>query len=129
MVATPTEYAAALSADQIKARYEQLKGGVERDLSLRKFLASASVVTRGRLISRHLVIKYVANKLGGIHLDPKRDLNKDDEQSFHLLDAIADTYQIAGKQAIYFELLSIGQSIAASPDIERFLEVGKAARA
>jgi hypothetical protein len=79
------------------------------------------------IVRRHLVIKYVANKLGGIHLDPKRDLKKDEEVGFSLLDQIADTYQVAGKQAIYFELLSIGQSISASPDVDRFLEVGRAA--
>jgi hypothetical protein len=119
-----TEIGCFLPPDVTRQVFGSPEESPERDLSLKKFLDSACIVARGTKISRRTLIKYVANKLGGVHFDPKRDLTKMEEQQFALLDEIRDERIVADKPAIYFELLSVGQALLASPDITMFLALG-----
>lgn len=72
------------------------------------------------LIKRREVIHYIADKMGGTHIDLKRNIKK--EQNLILLDWIYHQYQIAEKNSIYFELLSIGQHLIKSEDVQMLIE-------
>ena len=64
------------------------------------------------------MIQYVANKLGGAHHDERRGVK---DMKFTLLDQAVREIQIAGKSAVYFELLSCGKALIKSDDIRKFL--------
>jgi len=84
-----------------------------------EFSESTCIIVRGLSVNRRELIKYVANKLGGDHIDLRRDLSKPLEQKFAYLDKIRETIQVAEKNAIYYEILSIGQSLVRSDDVQR----------
>ena len=92
---------------------------IEYRFTLGEFLQSTGIYMSGLCVSRREVVQYVANKLGGAHLDFKRSGKL--KEKFETLDRGADRLQIegvpkpAGKNAVYFELLSIGQLFAQSP--------------
>jgi hypothetical protein len=111
-------YRDAMPDWQIK---ERSAGGEppRRVYSLSPFLASPAVVINGHVVKRRDVVKYVANKLGGAHLDSSR---KSTEDTYRLLDS-AVTVEIAGKSAVYFELVSIGQAVARSEDARRLRDL------
>jgi len=86
------------------------------------FLRQPSFFVEGIAINREEVIKYVVNKLGGGHYDASRnpslgsDLRLDDK--YMLLDKVrAGQLMTGGKDAIYHELLSIGQRLVNSRDV------------
>jgi hypothetical protein len=109
------EYSGVMSRELIQQRYE--RGGPPRRLyRVSEFLASPGVVFQGEQVSRRHVIKYVANKLGGDHFDPARTK---DEHAYKILDNAMNDAQVLDKRLVYFELLSIGQAIAQSPDAEK----------
>lgn len=113
----------ALSEAELKAR-AGYGPPVESTLPLRAYAEAPCVMTGGRLISRHTVIKYVANKLGGAHHDKKRGNDKD-ELAFVLLDKVGRDLRlrVLDKPVVYFELLGIGQVLAKSSDIRKFAGV------
>lgn len=86
---------------------------------LKEFTESYCMIVHGYPVRRREVVKYIANKLGGAHLDRSR--NKPEDRVYQVLDTVAETIKQVDKDAVYFELLSIGQDIARSPDIDRFL--------
>lgn len=100
----------------------------EYKFRLKEFIAATSIYVEHTRISRQDLIQYVANKLGGVHLDFSRK-NKL-AKKHQILDRNIDRLKIQvegyppliGKNTVYFELLSIGQLLARSTDIKRFLE-------
>jgi hypothetical protein len=111
-------YAEAMDEQTVKERYERRGGRPPMRLyRVSQFLSSPAIVVDGERISRHLVIKYVANKKGGAHFDFKR---KKDEAAYRLLDKVTEEgYALTDKDAVYFELLSIGQALAGSAHATR----------
>jgi hypothetical protein len=80
-------------------------------------------------INREEVIKYITNKRGGAHFDSSRNISTgDSEKKYSLLDNIHMSTSIADKNAVYYELLSIGQRLIASHDVERIRQIIKHAR-
>lgn len=100
----------------------------EHKFKLKEFVAATSIYVERTRISRQELIQYVANKLGGAHLDFSRE--KKQARKHQILDRNIDRFKIqvegypplTGKNTVYFELLSIGQLLARSSDIERFLD-------
>lgn len=86
-------------------------------LTLANFMPSPCIIAQGKEISRRILIQYVANKLGGAHWDPGRGKKKKD-MLFALLDQVSQRISLADKNAVYFELLSVGQALVNSPDIQ-----------
>jgi hypothetical protein len=111
-------YEGAMSPEQIKR--QAARGMQVRDLPLSRYLDSPCLLTRGVRIPRRELIRYIANKKGGGHYDEKRD-RKGDPRSFGALDSLIGAAQLAGKDAVYFELLSIGQALIKSPQIATML--------
>lgn len=116
----------AKTPEEIKADYEKEKELVERSYPVRlsEFIKLPSFVIRGVIINRAEVIKYVANKLGGAHYDSTRRISLSGtsgclEEKYVLLDNVRNSTEVADKNAIYYELLSIGQHLVNSRDIQK----------
>ena len=114
----------ALSAEERKAWTEMQMSvlGKSYSVKLGVFLKQPSFGIDGVPINREEVVKYVANKLGGAHYDPIRSTNQSDKNAtlhakYLLLDRVRDGIVAADKNAIYYELLSIGQSVVNSRDV------------
>ena len=71
------------------------------------------------MISRHETITYVANKLGGAHLDQKRDTSKILELKYQLLDSLRSNLRLADRDPVFFEVLSIVNYLQQAPDIHK----------
>lgn len=106
----------ALSAEQIRLSFEKqrtiMNGGVTAPMS--KWLSSPCMLVRGTRVTRSDVIRYMANKLGGVHLDHRRNEQKD--RAYLALDA-AKTLGSLGLDSRYVEFLSITQQLLASPGV------------
>lgn len=126
-----------LSPDEVKALYEQGKKDTEHAFSVSEYKDSCAIYCSGQKISRRQLVQYVANKKGGAHLDNTR---KKDEQAYSALDSALKAPMVfggrlgqdaksdlPGKNAVYLELLSIGQHLTNSPDVKRFIEAAQAA--
>ena len=100
---------------------EQLRqrGLPEVQLGLRAFSEATCLVLNGRAISRRDLIKFVANRLGGVHSSSK--VERKNEDTYRLLDSARNTYTIAEKPAVFFELLAAGQALARSEDLRTFV--------
>ncbi len=126
MVQDASIVARAKSAAEIKASYERTKEvmGKNYPVKLGVYLRQTSLVVNGVLINREEVIKYVANKLGGAHYDSSRADSVHEngislEHKYALLDAVRNDIAVADKNAIYYELLSIGQRVVNSRDVRQ----------
>lgn len=116
----------ALSAQEIKVDYERTKSVIGKNypVKLSVFMRQPSIVVEGNCINREEIIKYVANKLGGAHYDSSRKDNNSKhglslEDKYVLLDSVHKGTVVADKNAIYYELLSIGQRLVNSRDIRQ----------
>lgn len=91
-------------------------------LPLNRFVAAPAVCTGGKIISRHTVIKYVTNKLGGGHHDAQRGLDQF-ELDCATLDRLArdERFHFQNYPMVHYTLLAIGQAVANSPDIRRMV--------
>lgn len=92
-------------------------GTLSETFGLRSFTQATCLVINRQPITRQKLIQYVATKLGGVHHDDRRGAK---DVKFKLLDEAVEI-QIAGKSAVYFELLSCGQALSKSDDIRKFL--------
>jgi len=116
----------AIPPDEIKKTHEDQKDliGKNHPIKLTKFMKQISFMIDGTKINREETIKYIANKRGGAHYDPSRNDQKpgskgDLERKYLLLDSIHDGTVMADKNAVYYELLSIGQRLISSHDVQR----------
>jgi hypothetical protein len=48
---------------------------------------------------------------------------KKDEEAYGLLDRVINTFEVAERRSVYFELLSIGQALAGSGDAKTLREL------
>ena len=82
---------------------------------LPKFLAAACLVSHGHAITRRQAIKYMANKMGGVHFDTSRN-RKADEYIQHLekIDGFMIFEPIGLVDSV---ILSIIQALVSSPSV------------
>lgn len=113
-----------LSQQEITKMYQEGKDTVDKSspVKMSVFLKQISFVIKGIAINREEVIKYVTNKLGGAHYDNERKIDNDTtkitlEHKYALMDKVRDGVILADKNAIYYELLSIGQRVINSRDV------------
>jgi len=119
-----------ISPDEIKKDYEDQKDliGKNHPIKLTKFMKQVSFMINGTKINREETVKYISNKRGGAHYDGSRNNQKpgskgDLENKYILLDSIHDGTVMADKNAVYYELLSIGQRLIASHDVQRIRNI------
>ncbi len=95
------------------------------ELVLSRFLDSACVLLDDTLVRRRHLIKYVANKLGGVHFDttrnPGRGTNQQEVLGFAALDEVREQFSVRQLPSVYFELLSIGQALLQSPGVQELI--------
>ena len=116
----------SLSPEEIKDHYDKYLGLHEwsHRVRLAAFMRQTSFKFGSIKINREEVIKYFANKRGGVHYDPSRNIKADQkkaelETKFTLLDRLYESrVLVAGKSAVYYELLGIGQQIVNSGDTQ-----------
>jgi len=84
-------------------------------LPLPQFMGSPCLVAKGQFVSRNQVVKYIANKLGGVHYDTSR-LRKSDEyiQQLQALDGYMVVKPIS---AVDLTLLAIIQAMISSESV------------
>lgn len=123
------------SSEEIKANYEIEKSLAEQSypVKLSLFMKQISFIVNGVKINRQEVVKYIANKRGGAHYNSVRKIDKAGskgklEKKYTLLDNIHKSIYVADKNAVYYELLSIGQRLVGSPDVQRIRQIIKNAR-
>lgn len=98
-----------------------IKPGVTRVFSLSQFLQSPAVISGKAAVSRLDVVRYVANKLGGVHWDNVRKAWSDPVGSRHRL--LDEEHLLVGRlPAPLYEVVSIAQAIASSNGTVRFIE-------
>lgn len=114
-----TIYNRALTPEEMKRSYKDSKKKKNKPVKLSKFLKRPSITIEGTTINREEIIKYVCNKLGGAHYDTRRKVGHTLEEKYKLLDKHKDSTELAGKKAIYFELLSIGQKLVNNKDVQK----------
>jgi hypothetical protein len=87
----------------------------QQDVPLKKYLNQIACIISGAPVNRDELVQFVANKLGGAHYDDGRQ--KPREQSM----AVMEQYSIGNRPALIHEMLSCGQSLAASPSTAELL--------
>ncbi len=112
-----------LTPEQRKKRAQKTPESLEREFYLTEYLDSPCIIIKGTKINRRQLIKYVANKLGGTHVDFRRNPSIDADKKYIVLDSTPNNLEIGEKKAVYLELLAIGQSIAKTSDIEKFISM------
>jgi hypothetical protein len=85
---------------------------------LSAFLRSCSAVRRGQAISRQELIQYFAKWAGGVHLDAERQPLEEPPHPFDLIRELEGRVSALSMDGLDFELLSIGQLLGRSPDLE-----------
>jgi hypothetical protein len=80
---------------------------------------------------RRPALKYIANRKGGVHFDPKRDLTLKNvkkhraEVEHHLLDhGLLRVGHLSGPE---YEVVSMAQAVASSDWAQQFIEVARSA--
>lgn len=120
-VALMAQFNFALSEQQIKERSKLGLYALERTYSLDKFKESVCVISDGVKIRRIDVIKYVAERLGGAHINTKRE--SDNPRDYMAIALDRATLNLTNdKPSIYYEILSMGQAIGRAPDTQRFIQ-------
>jgi hypothetical protein len=90
-------------------------------LGLEAFCNSPSVVSGSAGVSRLGVVRYVANKLGGVHWDNQRGTWADPVGARHRL--LDEAHLIVGRlPGVLYEIVSIAEAVATSEDTLRFIE-------
>jgi hypothetical protein len=92
---------------------------------LSDYLESTAAVRVGTKISCRNIVKYFANYCGGVHMDKTKAKSNRDLATYKLIDTLSGKVIADVMDGLYFELLSIGQSIGSSPDL---LELAKRIR-
>lgn len=125
----------AKSPEEIKTDYERKKDviGQTYPVKLALFMKQISFILNGVKINREEVIKYIANKRGGARYDRTRKTGTfgskgDLEKKYLLLDNIHNGTIVADKNAVYYELLSIGQRLIENNDVKRIRQILKNAK-
>ena len=91
----------------------------EVEFGLSNYLSSTAGLVDGERITRREVIKYVANVKGGVHLSGKR--REAEKPLVARLSKLEKRFDVVSTNGLLFELVAIGQAIAASNDASRFI--------
>lgn len=124
LLVIPRDEAGAIEGDEERMRKLAAAGQriTKRDFTLSAFCTSPAVVSGSASVSRLGVVRYVANKLGGVHWDNTRGAWQDPVGGRHRL--LDEAHVIVGRlPGPMYEVISIAEAIAKANDVERLLEV------
>lgn len=86
----------------------------EQTYYLSDFLGSSSGIANSKHITRRDVIKYVANVLGGVHINPKQ--RKEEEKLVARVGKFHKKIQLQNSDGLLIELTAIAQAVGQSND-------------
>lgn len=95
---------------------------IERPWYVSDYLESPGAIRKGEIIKRREVIRYFRNYVGGAHHDLLRGARHATNDRYELVADLAGHVLADVRDGLYFELLSIGQSVARSGDIRALAE-------
>lgn len=78
--------------------------------------------SRTQIIKRREIIDYFRNYVGGAHHDLLKGANHANSDRYELVADLAGHVLADVRDGLYFELLSIGQSVARSDDVRALAE-------
>ncbi|MBZ2169331.1 hypothetical protein [Marinobacter sp. F4216] len=109
-------YAACMCINKGGTAPEMQDGFLERELGLSNYDSSTCAIIKGSVITRSELIKYMANVKGGVHLGSSR-ARKKEQEIIKRVAKLEGKFNAFNSDGLFFETLSIGQSIAKSPDV------------
>jgi hypothetical protein len=101
----------------------------KKTLDIGAFLNNPCIYVKGTRISRHQLIKYIANTKGGTHYDPKGLSPKSRKDNFPLLCELEETgfaglgIKVNNRNLVHHELSSIIQSVLRSGEVRRLQDM------
>ena len=110
----------ALSETEVTQLHKQMITDEKNLVQINKFCKAIAFIIDGTQITKDELIKYVCNKLGGVHYDTKRN-DKFLDKKYKLLDGINKSMAVQSLNPVYSSIQGIGQDIVNSPDLEEFL--------
>ncbi|MDA3838452.1 MAG: hypothetical protein PF574_05670 [Candidatus Delongbacteria bacterium] len=110
----------ALSDAEMTQLYLNGKTVEKSFVQINKFCKTIAFIIKGIEITKDELIKYVCNKMGGVHYDTKRS-DKYLDKKYKLLDGIFKSVAVQSSNPIYSSIQGIGQDIVNSPDLDKFL--------
>ncbi len=113
--------AVARSAGQMPGP-SPLNALVERLWPVSAYLEAAGAVRRGVVVKRREVIEYFRNYKGGVHHDLLRGRRHPKSGRYEILADLEGHVRADVRDGLYFEILSIGQSVARSEDVRALAE-------
>jgi hypothetical protein len=114
-----TSIARIASEAPVSAPWDAL---IERSWDLSEYLESPGAVRKGEMIKRREIIEYFRNYIGGAHHDLLKGAKHANNKRYELVADLADHVRADVRDGLYFELLSIGQSVARSDDVRALVE-------
>lgn len=90
---------------------------VRKKFPLSSYLKSVGAIRTGKSITRREIIQYFAKEEGGVHLDRRSNRKDKERQAFDQLRDLQGKVQPFSMEGLYFEILSIGQAIGKSQDL------------
>ena len=117
MAVREVELTQAAIAGQLQ---QQLGGRSHRVYSIDQLLGSSCALIGETLFTRKDIIDYVANRAGGAHFNPKKQVRDEKARKYAILDN--EPGRLNDVSSIHLELLSIGQFIGESTDAQRYLD-------
>lgn len=123
LLVVPKTEVAAEGKEAVQRRVSNsIKPIEQKDFSLSEFCQSPCVASGSETVSRVAMVRYVANKLGGIHWDNQRGEWSDPVGSRHRL--LDENHLIVGRlPGPLYEVLSIAQAVATSADTQRLIQI------
>jgi hypothetical protein len=113
--ASPEENAA--EGEALAARLAAQVGSAQTAVFwLSEYLASPAIFMEGQWFGRRTILKYVANRLGGVHFGAGKG---DDAKRFEALDRVQGL--VGSLPITHSEMLGIGWNLASTTDAARFI--------
>jgi hypothetical protein len=105
------------------AQPNELLAIAEKTWKLGAYLEAPGAIRRGEIIPRSTIIEYFANYAGGVHLDKVKTRSPKKHALFRLVEELEKSLETHDLNSPYFELLSIGQAIGRSKDLNNLAAV------
>lgn len=126
LLSIPKEEHEARGRPEVFARelQEKLVLGATKDFPLDQFCVSPCAISGDSGVSRLQLVRYVANKLGGVHIDAGRAAWSDPLGAQHrFLDE--NHIRVGRFPAVYYEIMSIAQDVSGSEDIRQLIDTAE----
>jgi hypothetical protein len=99
---------------------------VNRQWKLTEYLRSPATIRRGVVTTRADIIDYFRNYVGGAHCDVLTNARNSKTNQHEMIQEMSGKLLADVREGLHFELLSVGQAIAASQDVAQLVRAIRA---